>query len=34
VVFQLTEKLIFPDPDLAENNGLLAVGGDLKEASN
>jgi leucyl/phenylalanyl-tRNA--protein transferase len=32
VVFQLTEKLIFPDPDLAEDNGLLAVGGDLSEA--
>ena len=32
MVFQLTEKLIFPDPDLAEDNGLLAVGGDLSEA--
>jgi leucyl/phenylalanyl-tRNA--protein transferase len=28
-VFQLTEKIIFPPPDLAEENGLLAVGGDL-----
>ena len=28
-VFQLTEKIIFPDPELAEENGLLAVGGDL-----
>ena len=28
-VFQLTEKIIFPDPKLAEENGLLAVGGDL-----
>jgi leucyl/phenylalanyl-tRNA---protein transferase len=28
-VFQLTEKIVFPRPDLAEENGLLAVGGDL-----
>ena len=28
-VFQLTEKLIFPPAELAENNGLLAIGGDL-----
>ena len=28
-VFQLTEKIIFPPPKLAEENGLLAVGGDL-----
>jgi len=28
-VFQLTEKIIFPHPDLAEETGLLAVGGDL-----
>jgi leucyl/phenylalanyl-tRNA--protein transferase len=27
-VFRLTENLIFPDPELAEN-GLLAIGGDL-----
>lgn len=27
-VFRLTEKLVFPDPDLAED-GLLAIGGDL-----
>lgn len=27
-VFRLTEKLVFPDPELAED-GLLAVGGDL-----
>ena len=32
MVFQLTEKLIFPNPDLAEDDGLLAVGGDLSEA--
>ncbi len=28
-VFQLTEKISFPPPELAEENGLLAVGGDL-----
>jgi hypothetical protein len=28
-VFQLTEKIVFPRPDLAEKNGLLAIGGDL-----
>jgi leucyl/phenylalanyl-tRNA---protein transferase len=28
-VFQLTEKIVFPCPDLAEENGLLAIGGDL-----
>lgn len=28
-VFQLNEHIIFPHPDLAEPNGLLAVGGDL-----
>lgn len=28
-VFQLTEKIVFPPPELAEENGLLAVGGDL-----
>ncbi len=28
-VFQLTDKLIFPPPKLAEENGLLAIGGDL-----
>jgi leucyl/phenylalanyl-tRNA--protein transferase len=28
-VFQLTEKLIFPPPEMAEENGLLAIGGDL-----
>jgi leucyl/phenylalanyl-tRNA--protein transferase len=28
-VFQLTERIIFPPPELAEENGLLAVGGDL-----
>ena len=28
-VFILTDELIFPDPELAEPEGLLAVGGDL-----
>lgn len=31
-VFQLTEQIIFPPPELAEPNGLLAVGGDLLPA--
>ena len=30
-VFRLTEALVFPDPELAEN-GLLAIGGDLSVA--
>lgn len=28
-VFKLTDQVIFPHPDLAEENGLLAIGGDL-----
>ncbi|MEZ4600071.1 MAG: leucyl/phenylalanyl-tRNA--protein transferase [Syntrophotaleaceae bacterium] len=28
-IFRLTDRLIFPDPELAEPEGLLAVGGDL-----
>ena len=28
-VFRLTEDLLFPPPELAEQDGLLAVGGDL-----
>ncbi len=28
-IFQLTEEIVFPDPRLAEENGLLAIGGDL-----
>lgn len=28
-VFQLTDELIFPPPHMAQENGLLAVGGDL-----
>jgi len=30
-VFRLPNELIFPDPGLAEKDGLLAVGGDLSE---
>lgn len=29
MVFQLDERLVFPNPELAEPDGLLAVGGDL-----
>lgn len=29
MIFQLTDDLIFPKPDLAEEDGLLAIGGDL-----
>ena len=28
-VYQLTEKILFPNPNLAEPEGLLAIGGDL-----
>lgn len=31
-VFKLTRTLAFPPPDLAEPDGLLAVGGDLSES--
>ena len=31
-VFQLTEQIAFPPPELAEPNGLLAIGGDLQPA--
>ena len=30
-VFELTDKLIFPPPELAERDGLLCIGGDLSE---
>ena len=30
-VFHLTDELLFPPPELAEPDGLLAVGGDLSE---
>jgi leucyl/phenylalanyl-tRNA--protein transferase len=29
MIFRLDEHLVFPDPELAEDDGLLAVGGDL-----
>ena len=29
MIFNLTEEYIFPNPQLAEENGLLAIGGDL-----
>jgi leucyl/phenylalanyl-tRNA--protein transferase len=29
-IFQLNERLQFPPPDYAEDNGLLAIGGDLR----
>jgi leucyl/phenylalanyl-tRNA--protein transferase len=29
MIFRLDERLVFPKPDLAEPDGLLAVGGDL-----
>jgi len=31
-VYRLREDLVFPPPDLAEENGLLAIGGDLSPA--
>lgn len=31
-IFRLTDEPFFPDPHLAEENGLLAVGGDLSPA--
>ena len=30
-IFHLPKELIFPSPELSEDNGLLAVGGDLSE---
>lgn len=30
-VYRLTDKLVFPPPELAEDDGLLAIGGDLSE---
>ncbi len=30
-VFRLTDEIVFPPPDLAEDEGLLAIGGDLSE---
>lgn len=31
-VYRLLDELVFPPPELAEDNGLLAVGGDLSSA--
>ncbi|MDP9080345.1 MAG: leucyl/phenylalanyl-tRNA--protein transferase [Bacteroidota bacterium] len=31
MIFRLDERLLFPDPALAEDDGLLAIGGDLSE---
>jgi leucyl/phenylalanyl-tRNA---protein transferase len=31
VIFRLDHRLVFPPPDLAEESGILAVGGDLRE---
>lgn len=30
-VYRLPDEIVFPSPDLAEDDGLLAVGGDLSE---
>lgn len=32
MIFRLDERIIFPDPELAEEDGLLAVDGDLSPA--
>ena len=32
MIFQLSDDIIFPDPALAEADGLLAIGGDLSPA--
>jgi leucyl/phenylalanyl-tRNA--protein transferase len=29
MIFRLDERMLFPDPELAEEDGLLAIGGDL-----
>lgn len=31
MVFELTDEMVFPDPHLGEEDGLLAVGGDLSK---
>ncbi|MBR4829983.1 MAG: leucyl/phenylalanyl-tRNA--protein transferase [Muribaculaceae bacterium] len=31
MVFELTDDIVFPDPRLGDDDGLLAVGGDLSE---
>ena len=29
-IYQLTDEIMFPNPELAEEDGLLAIGGDLR----
>ena len=29
-IYQLTDEIMFPNPEFAEEDGLLAVGGDLR----
>ena len=29
-IYQLTDEITFPKPELAEDDGLVAVGGDLR----
>ena len=31
MIFRLDERLLFPNPELAEEDGLLAIGGDLSQ---
>ncbi len=31
MVFQLSDEIVFPDPRMGEEDGLLAIGGDLSE---
>lgn len=31
MIFQLSDEMVFPDPHMGEEDGLLAVGGDLSE---
>ena len=31
MVFELTDDIVFPDPRMGEEDGLLAIGGDLSE---
>jgi hypothetical protein len=32
MIFRLDDRLVFPNPSLAEEDGLLAIGGDLSTA--
>ena len=29
MVYELTDELVFPDPHLGDEDGLIAIGGDL-----